>query len=91
MGISKMTEILQTTENSNASNKMLAEIKKSFKSPLKKGFWMVLSVTTEGAETRSISLKERFAGAHFLLQHCKLRLCLKTSGEVRFMGKEKPI
>ena len=46
MGISKMTEILQTTENSNASNKMLAEIKKSFKSPLKKGFWMVLSVTT---------------------------------------------
>ena len=30
MGISKMTEILQTTENSNASNKMLAEIKKSF-------------------------------------------------------------
>ncbi len=46
MGISKMTEILQTTENLNASNKMLAEIKKSFKSPLKKGFWMVLSVTT---------------------------------------------
>ena len=34
MGISKMTEILQTAENSNASNKMLAEIKKSFKSPL---------------------------------------------------------
>ena len=31
MGISKMTEILQTTENSNASSKMLAEIKKSFK------------------------------------------------------------
>lgn len=46
MGISKMTEILQTTENSNASNKMLAEIKKSFKSPLKKGLWMMLSVTT---------------------------------------------
>ncbi len=46
MGISKMTEILQTTENSNASNKMLVEIKKSFKSLLKKGLWMMLSVTT---------------------------------------------
>ena len=46
MGISKMTEILQTTENSNASNKMLVEIKKSFKSHLKKGLWMMLSVTT---------------------------------------------
>ena len=46
MGISKMTEILQTTENSNASNKMLVEIKKSVQSPLKKGLWMMLSVTT---------------------------------------------
>ena len=34
MGISKMTEILQTAENSNASNKMLEEIKRPFKSPL---------------------------------------------------------
>ena len=46
MGISKMTEILQTTENSNARNKLLVKIKKSFKSPLKKGLWMMLSVTT---------------------------------------------
>ncbi len=36
MEISKMTEILQTTENSNASNKMLEEIKSPFKFPSRK-------------------------------------------------------